>query len=131
MADKLTKSGLYFDELNKIRVLEPEISVKTNELKEECKDFDQNITQFQTIVDGFISMVNTLAEQVEQEKMKAIGVYNVAMSVAKQRDAQKQQYQALIMEKSTELERLRVQHQSLLRTEAEQQDVIDHLLLHR
>jgi hypothetical protein len=39
MADSLAKSGLYFDELNKIRVLEPEVAQETNELKEECKDF--------------------------------------------------------------------------------------------
>ena len=35
----LARAGLHFDELNKIRVLEPEVSQQTNELKEECKDF--------------------------------------------------------------------------------------------
>jgi hypothetical protein len=39
MANALGKSGLYFDELSKIRVLEPEVAQETNELKEECKDF--------------------------------------------------------------------------------------------
>ena len=40
MADEaLAKAGLHFDELNKIRVLEPEVSQQTTELKEECKDF--------------------------------------------------------------------------------------------
>ena len=40
MADEaLAKAGLHFDELNKIRVLEPEVNQQTNELKEECKDF--------------------------------------------------------------------------------------------
>ena len=45
MADEaLARAGLHFDELNKIRVLEPEVSQQTNELKEECKDFlDSNI----------------------------------------------------------------------------------------
>ena len=32
-------AGFYFDELNKVRVLEPEISTQTQELKEECKEF--------------------------------------------------------------------------------------------
>ena len=32
-------AGLYFDELNKIRVLEPEVAVQTTDLKDECKDF--------------------------------------------------------------------------------------------
>ena len=40
MADEtLAKSGLYFDELNKIRVLEPEVAQQTSELKDECKEF--------------------------------------------------------------------------------------------
>ena len=40
MADEaLASSGLHIDELNKIRVLEPDIAQQTGELKEECKDF--------------------------------------------------------------------------------------------
>lgn len=40
MADEaLSRAGLHFDELNKIRVLEPEVQQQTSELKEECKDF--------------------------------------------------------------------------------------------
>lgn len=40
MADEtLAKAGLYFDELNKIRVLEPEVANQTTELKDECKEF--------------------------------------------------------------------------------------------
>ena len=40
MADEaLARAGLHFDELNKIRVLEPEVAQQTNELKDECKDF--------------------------------------------------------------------------------------------
>ena len=40
MADEaLAKAGLHFDELNKIRVLDPEVATQTNELKDECKDF--------------------------------------------------------------------------------------------
>ena len=40
MADEaLARAGLHFDELNKIRVLEPEVAQQTVELKEECKEF--------------------------------------------------------------------------------------------
>ena len=40
MADEaIANAGLHFDDLNKIRVLEPEIQNQTSELKEECKDF--------------------------------------------------------------------------------------------
>ncbi len=37
--DPLAEAGLHFDELNKLRVLEPDVSQKTIELKEECEEF--------------------------------------------------------------------------------------------
>jgi hypothetical protein len=37
--DILGEAGLHFDELNKLRVLDPEVTQQTIELKEECKDF--------------------------------------------------------------------------------------------
>ena len=40
MADEaLARAGLHFDEINKIRVLEPEVAQQTTELKEECREF--------------------------------------------------------------------------------------------
>jgi hypothetical protein len=39
MAGDLAKSGLYIDELSKVRVLEPEVAHETSELKEQCRDF--------------------------------------------------------------------------------------------
>lgn len=38
--ESLRKIGLYFDDLNKIRVLDPEASQKTTSLKEECKEYE-------------------------------------------------------------------------------------------
>lgn len=37
--DPLAEAGFHFDDLNKLRVLDPEVANKTSELKEECKDF--------------------------------------------------------------------------------------------
>ncbi|KAL3992432.1 TBC1 domain family member 5 [Sarotherodon galilaeus] len=103
--DPLGEAGFYFDELNKLRVLEPDVSQKTSELKEECKEFVDKIGQFQKIVGGLIELVDELAKEAETEKMKAIGARNLLTSVAKQREAQQQQLQALIAEKKMQLER--------------------------
>ena len=35
----LTDAGLHFDDLNKLRILEPETAQSTSELKEECQEF--------------------------------------------------------------------------------------------
>lgn len=40
--DPLAEAGFYFDELNKLRALEPDVSQKTSELKEECKEFEDS-----------------------------------------------------------------------------------------
>ena len=37
--EALSHAGLYLDELNKIRLLEPESAQQTIELKDECKEF--------------------------------------------------------------------------------------------
>ena len=54
---------------------------------------------------NFIELVDGLAKQVESEKIKAIGSRNHLKSIAKERDAQKQQLKALIAEKKMQLER--------------------------
>ncbi|XP_017515634.1 intraflagellar transport protein 20 homolog isoform X1 [Manis javanica] len=118
--DILGEAGLHFDELNKLRVLDPEVTQQTIELKEECKDFVDKIGQFQKIVGGLIELVDQLAKEAENEKMKAIGARNLLKSIAKQREAQQQQLQALIAEKKMQLERSNVtQLQRILQNAAD------------
>lgn len=122
----LNNAGLHFDDLNKIRVLEPEISQQTNSLKDECQEFISKISELQKLVENFTHSTSDLAKDVEKEKMKAIGSRNLLKSIAKQRETQKQQLLVLIGEKKTELERLRVEHASLQKQEQEQLEFIDH-----
>ncbi|XP_005112803.1 intraflagellar transport protein 20 homolog [Aplysia californica] len=132
MADEaLARAGLHFDELNKIRVLEPEVAQQTKELKEECKEFVEKIGDFQKIVGTFIEMVDVVAKEVEQEKMKAIGARNLLKSIAKQRESQQQQLHALITEKRMQMERLRIQQDALLKEEASQNEFIEQLILQK
>lgn len=37
MAELLASEGIFFDEVDKICILEPEVSKQTTELKEECQ----------------------------------------------------------------------------------------------
>ena len=132
MADEaLARAGLHFDEINKIRVLEPEVAQQTTELKEECREFVEKIGDFQKIVGTFIEVVDNVSKEVEKEKMKAIGSRNLLKSIAKQREAQQQQLQALITEKKMQLERLRIQHDALRKTEDDQKEFIEQFLLQK
>lgn len=129
--DPLAEAGFYFDELNKLRVLEPEVNQSTLELKEECKEFVDKIGQFQKIVGGLMELVDELAKEAETEKMKAIGARNLLKSVAKQREAQQQQLQALITEKKMQLERYRIECEALSKVESEQNEFIDQFILQK
>lgn len=48
MSDSLARSGLYFDELNRIRILDPNLSNKTNELNFESNQFIES--KFNSII---------------------------------------------------------------------------------
>ncbi|CAG0879371.1 unnamed protein product [Cyprideis torosa] len=126
--EALAGTGLYFDELNKIRVLDPTVADQTSQLKDECESFTKNISEFQTITQSLISLVEKLRTEVDTEKTKAIGYRNLLQSVSKERESQQQQLQALITEKRLELERLRVHYETLSQTEAEQVDFIENFL---
>ncbi|KAG9485902.1 hypothetical protein GDO78_008798 [Eleutherodactylus coqui] len=98
--DSLSDAGLHFDELNKLRILDPDVSQQTTELKDECREF-------------------------------AIGARNLLKSIAKQREAQQQQLQALIAEKKMQLERYRIEYEALCKVEAEQNEFIDQFILQK
>uniref|UniRef100_A0A2I2Z5K7 Intraflagellar transport 20 n=1 Tax=Gorilla gorilla gorilla TaxID=9595 RepID=A0A2I2Z5K7_GORGO len=65
--DILGEEGLHFDELNKLWVLDSEVTQQTTELKEECKNFVDKTGQFQKTVGGLTELVDKLAKK----KMKA------------------------------------------------------------
>jgi len=123
--------GIFFDDMYKVRVLEPEVSQSTQELKTECKEFVDKISDFQNIVGDFIEKVDTIAKQVEQEKMKAIGARNLLKSTAKQREAQQQQLHALIADKQTQLERFKLQNEVLIKQESEQNEFIEQFMMQK
>jgi len=89
------------------------------------------MAQFRKIVSGFIQLIDSVAGEVEKEKMKAIGSRNLLKSISKQREAQQEQLKALIVEKRMELERLRTQHESLIKEEREQSEFIEQLILQK
>ncbi|KAF3692551.1 Intraflagellar transport protein 20 -like protein [Channa argus] len=126
--DPLAKAGFYFDELNKLLVLEPDVSQNTSELKEDCKEFVDKVDQFQKNVGGNIELIDELAKEVETEKIKAIGARNVLKSMPKQREAEQQQLRALIAEKKMQLERYRIEYEALCKVESEQKEFIDQFI---
>eukprot|EP00049_Salpingoeca_infusionum_P005779 m.96709 g.96709 ORF g.96709 m.96709 type:complete len:135 (-) comp13082_c0_seq2:296-700(-) len=123
--------GLYFDELSKIRTIEPEKHEATAQLGEECKEFMGNLETFQKVVGGFVGLVDKLAKGVDAEKMKAIGAKSAFESAHKRKEAEEQLLMATIAEKKAQLERLKVEQQSLETIIQEQDQFIEHYVMRK
>ncbi|XP_061695499.1 intraflagellar transport protein 20 homolog isoform X2 [Syngnathoides biaculeatus] len=128
--DLIEESGIFFDELNKLRALEPDVSQKTSELKDDCREFVEKIGRFQEKVGCLIELVDQLSKETEKEKLKSIGARNLLKLVAKQRETLQQQLQALIAEKKMQLERYRTECDALSKVESEQNEFINQFILH-
>lgn len=110
MAETLSKAGIYFDEIDKIRILDPNVSKQTNDLKDNCKIYLESkfikfrvtlkfiwaplgIEEFKKITNNFVNLVENLSNEVEKQKMKAIGARNVLQTMEKQKEIDQQQMQ--------------------------------------
>ncbi|KNC99108.1 uncharacterized protein SPPG_05368 [Spizellomyces punctatus DAOM BR117] len=122
-----TSPLVIFDEFSKLRILDPVQFETSEKLKEECKDFTQRVSNFNEIVEMFLKMMEEKAEQIESEKLKAIGLRNRAEQQMENRKGTQKQLQSLIKERQAELDRLTVQVDSLVKVQHEQEALIDSL----
>ncbi|TRY61364.1 hypothetical protein TCAL_04406 [Tigriopus californicus] len=127
----LTRYGIRFDDLNRVRVIDEETENHSSDLRDTCNAFLRDTTEFQKIADSFIKIFDHVSKAVEQEKIRAIGSRNLLQTFSKQRESQTQQLDALIREKKLEGERLQAQYQSLVKLEAMQNEFIEQLILHK
>ncbi|EDS44840.1 conserved hypothetical protein [Culex quinquefasciatus] len=81
--------------------------------------------EFRGIIERFAGIVEGFAAEVDQEKMRAVGVQNLLKTFSKQRESEQQQIQSEIIEKMVELDKLKIEYQYLQRIESEQQEVVD------
>ncbi|XP_037923047.1 intraflagellar transport protein 20 homolog [Hermetia illucens] len=128
MSEELQKAGLYIDDIYYLRVLDPKIATETNDLKEECNEYAEKLQNFKRIAADFLQTAENYSKDVEQEKLRAINTQNLLKTVSKQREAEQQHYQAQILERAMELDRLKTEFQYLQRIETEQQEIINNFM---
>ncbi|KAI8830059.1 intraflagellar transport protein 20 [Chytriomyces cf. hyalinus JEL632] len=119
--------GVTFDEFSKIRILPSDQFEASDSMKDQCKEFTQQIEDFNSIVQIFLEMLQAKAEQIEAEKLKAIGLRNRVETELETRKAKRQQLQLLIKERHAELHRLKIQSDSLENVSLEQLRLIEQL----
>ncbi|XP_030038580.1 intraflagellar transport protein 20 homolog [Manduca sexta] len=127
MAEELQKVHLFYDDINKIRVLEPKILKETEDLKESSKDYETKVQDFGKIIENLLQVLKELGDNVETKKMAAIGSMNLLKSIAKERESEKSKLQAEIQDKTMILEQLDSEYDALQILEATQMETIEYL----
>jgi hypothetical protein len=69
--------------------------------------------------------LESFATEVDKQKISAIGTQNLANSSVKQKEIEQQQIQMKIIEKTLELDRLKIEVKYLQKCESEFQDIFD------
>nr|XP_040573971.1 intraflagellar transport protein 20 homolog isoform X1 [Lepeophtheirus salmonis] len=127
----LEKYGIYFDDLNRLKVLDEATGSQALELKDTCYNFLSSVSDFQTIAGSFIKIFDSLSNQVEKEKIYTIGLRNLLQSYSKHRELEVQQLSSLIREKQHQYERLRVEYEAFKKLESNQVEFMEQFVLQK
>ncbi|CAD6184474.1 unnamed protein product [Caenorhabditis auriculariae] len=120
----LQKAGLYVDDLNRIRLIDPEVADSLQSTHERATELVGHLKAFQNNTSTLIDSMEEVARVVESEKIRALSSKGAANS-GKQRESDAQSLQMLIRERQVELERLRVELAAAQKIEQEQKEQIN------
>ncbi|KAI5636329.1 intraflagellar transport complex b, subunit 20 domain-containing protein [Phthorimaea operculella] len=108
MAEELQKAHLFYDDINKIRVLD-------------------KVQDFGKIINSLLDVLKELGDNVEKQKMAAIGAMNLLKSITKERESEQAKLQAEINDRTMILEQLDSEYDALQILEATQMETIEYL----
>jgi len=122
-----SKVSISFDELNRIRLLDPEQFKHAESLADESGAFVSKVEQFAQTTEALVAILTEQSKKIEQEKLMAIGMRNRVASEIETRKSREKELQALIDQKQLELDRQIAYYESLKKVEQEQRTVLDKL----
>lgn len=136
MAEELQKAHLFYDDINKIRVLETSVLKETEDLNSTCKEYESSkiirsmycgyiavakllikylpsilakldiwvyliitflslteVQDFGKIINSLLEVLKELGDNVEKQKMAAIGSMNLLKSITKERESEQAKLQ--------------------------------------
>lgn len=88
MSNRLTSYGIHVDDLSRLRVLEETSAFHAHDLRDNCHEFVTDVNRLAEIADGFLDVIDAVGNEVNKEKVKAIGASNRLQTSAKEREAQ-------------------------------------------
>lgn len=107
--DELKNNGIYIDDVHRLRIFEPNSAQQTQKFKEECDQFIHSSRRFETVVESFRLEAATMATLVEQEKQRAVGLRLYLDLLVKKKEEDQRRLMVAVDERSTDLERLRLE----------------------
>ncbi|KAI1717123.1 intraflagellar transport complex b, subunit 20 domain-containing protein [Ditylenchus destructor] len=120
---------VFIDDLNRIRLANPDVLESSNALKEESEQFIGQIDAFNSLVQNVRTTLEEVGKISDGERLRALASQNELRKAASgdvsQHEAQ--QLQILIRERQMELERLKVELESYRRIEAQQLECLQRL----
>lgn len=127
MTEELQKVHLYYDNINKIRIIETNVQKETEDLKDSCKDYEAKVQDFSKLISSLLDVLKELGDNVEKQKISAIGAMNHLKSIAKEKESEQAKLQAEISEKTVILDQLDSEYDALQILEATQVETIEYL----
>jgi intraflagellar transport protein 20 len=110
-----------FDDEYRVRVLGADKHAASVSLQQNCAEFDEKAGQLKETAKKYISMLENVAENIEAEKLRAIGLRNRVGALQEQQQASAEEAQQRKLEAQKQLDAL-IREEESLRLVAEEQE---------
>ncbi|CAD5220677.1 unnamed protein product [Bursaphelenchus xylophilus] len=124
-------NGITVDDMNSLRIGDPEVTEMSIELQKLCDQFTHNVGELQGRLSDVQEVFRELGELADREKIIAMNTANELKMIQSNQDSSKDtmRIQASIQEKAVELEHAKRQLENLKQIEAKQTEYIRKLHL--
>lgn len=126
--DQLAKAGLYVDDFNQLRLIDPDVAELLQSAQDKSAEFNEQLKNFQNTTGGLIESIEEFANVVETEKIRAMMLRNTQDRDMAENDPVL--LQMTIRELTVEKERLRVELEAVRKIEKEQEEYIQMMTEH-
>ena len=74
LSDRLSHYGIHVDDLSRLRVLDENSGAHSHDLRDNCREFVGDVSNLTDIADGFIEVIDAVANEVNKQKaLKCLG----------------------------------------------------------
>ncbi len=116
-----------FDQVGSIRIYDPEKFDEAVKALQTQREYLNKMDAFKSVVGTTMGLVEQLGKAIEHEKLRAIGMRNIAEREVESRKQARDEALAQVQEKQMELDRIAAEYDSLTKVEQEQRAVIQRL----